>query len=166
MLPGREESWAGRHVVVVGAGVSGMGAVRALAARGASITLLDGADGDRQRVAAAEVVRLGGTAHLGGLPAAPGAEVELVVTSPGLHPDTPYLVAAQAAGVPVAGEVELAWRWTGGTRWLAVTGTNGKTTTTEMLGAILVAAGAVATTAGNIGTPIVEAVTARPPYEV
>nr|MDT0667428.1 Mur ligase family protein [Micromonospora sp. DSM 115978] len=65
-----------------------------------------------------------------------------------------------AAGVPVWGEVELAWRWRGAGRWLAVTGTNGKTTTTEMLGAILAAAGRHSTTAGNIGTPIVEAVTA------
>ncbi len=166
MSPATGDSWAARRVAVVGAGVSGLGAARALAARGAAVVLLDGADGDRQRAAAAEVVGLGGTARLGGLPAAPGPDVDLVVTSPGLRPDTPYLVAAGAAGVPVLGEVELAWQWTGATRWLCVTGTNGKTTTTEMLGAILAAAGRSATTAGNIGTPIVEAVGARPPYEV
>ncbi|MCM3926569.1 Mur ligase family protein, partial [Frankia sp. AiPs1] len=96
--------------------------------------------------------------------AGPG-EAAVVVTSPGVPPTAPLIIGSAAVGVPVWGEVELAWRWRGATRWLAVTGTNGKTTTTEMLGAMLAAGGRRATTAGNIGTPIVEAVTAEPPYD-
>jgi UDP-N-acetylmuramoylalanine--D-glutamate ligase len=70
------------------------------------------------------------------------------------------LAGAQAAGVPVWGEAELAWRLRGpgAAPWLCVTGTNGKTTTVRMLAAILGAAGLRATAAGNIGTPLVEAV--------
>jgi UDP-N-acetylmuramoylalanine--D-glutamate ligase len=94
---------------------------------------------------------------LGGLPAAPTAGTDLVVTSPGMRPTTPLLVAAAAAGIAVWGEVELAWRLRPeGQDWLAVTGTNGKTTTTQMLGAILAAAGLPSAMAGNIGAPLVE----------
>ncbi|MCW2548176.1 MAG: UDP-N-acetylmuramoylalanine/D-glutamate ligase [Mycobacterium sp.] len=94
---------------------------------------------------------------LGGLPAAPPAGTDLVVTSPGMRPTTPLLVAAAAAGIAVWGEVELAWRLRPeGQDWLAITGTNGKTTTTQMLGAILAAAGLSSATAGNIGAPLVE----------
>ncbi len=82
---------------------------------------------------------------------------DLVVTSPGLRPSTPLLQNAEAAGIPVWGEVELAWRLRpAGQEWLAITGTNGKTTTTQMLGAILATAGLPAATAGNIGAPLVE----------
>ena len=93
-----------------------------------------------------------------GMPADP---VELVVTSPGWRPDQPLLAAAGAAGVPVWGEVELAWRMRaldGAAPWLTVTGTNGKTTTVQMLASILRAAGKRAISAGNVGTPILEAI--------
>jgi UDP-N-acetylmuramoylalanine--D-glutamate ligase len=109
---------------------------------------------------------------LGGLPTEPPAGVDLVVTSPGLRPSTPLFAAAGVRGVPVWGEVELAARLRPpDQRWLAVTGTNGKTTTTQMLGAMLEAAGLRATTAGNIGTPLLDAVAAvdaagRPTYDV
>ena len=75
------------------------------------------------------------------------ADYALVVTSPGFPPTAPVLAAAPAAGVPIWGDVELAWRldqagWFGAPkRWLVVTGTNGKTTTTSMLHAMLVAGG-------------------------
>ncbi|CAI7977956.1 UDP-N-acetylmuramoyl-L-alanine--D-glutamate ligase [Parafrankia sp. BMG5.11] len=155
---------AGAQVTVVGVGVSGAAAAGALAARGARVVVVDAADGPGQRAAAERLRAEGIEVRLGGLPAEAGA-ASLVVTSPGVPPDTPLLRAAEAAGVPVWGEVELAWRWRGLSRWLAVTGTNGKTTTTEMLGAMLVAGGRRATTAGNIGTPIVAAVETRPPYD-
>jgi UDP-N-acetylmuramoylalanine--D-glutamate ligase len=74
-----------------------------------------------------------------------------------MRPTTPLLVAAAAAGIAVWGEVELAWRLRPlGQEWLAITGTNGKTTTTQMLGAILAEAGLSSATAGNIGAPLVE----------
>lgn len=83
----------------------------------------------------------------------------LVITSPGWRPDSPLLVEAQEAGIPVIGDIEAAWladqaEAFGPSRtWLAITGTNGKTTTTAMLTAMLVADGQAAVAVGNIGTP-------------
>src|SRR6202044_562101 len=96
----------------------------------------------------------------------------LVVTSPGLRPDTPLLAGAVAAGIEVVGDVELAWRLRpaipGGGRqqWLAVTGTNGKTTTVLMLACMLTAAGYRAMAVGNVGMSVVDAVTAADPCPV
>lgn len=90
------------------------------------------------------------------------AEYSLVVTSPGFQPTTPVLAAAAAAGVPIWGDVELAWRLDAAgrygppRRWLVVTGTNGKTTTTSMLHAMLTAAGRRSVLCGNIGSPVLE----------
>ena len=92
---------------------------------------------------------------------------DLVVTSPGWRPDAPLLADAARRGVEVVGEPELAWRLRPGADdgtaapWLAVTGTNGKTTTVTMLESILLAAGRRAVAAGNVGRPLVEVVTAR-----
>ena len=81
---------------------------------------------------------------------------------PACGPTTPLLRRGRRSGIEVWGEVELAWRLQPpDQRWLAVTGTNGKTTTTQMLGAILAAAGRRSTTAGNIGAPLLDAVTRR-----
>ena len=86
----------------------------------------------------------------------------LVVTSPGFQPTTPVLAAAAAAGVPIWGDVELAWRLDAAgrygppRRWLVVTGTNGKTTTTSMLHAMLTAAGLRSLLCGNIGSPVLD----------
>ena len=86
----------------------------------------------------------------------------LVVTSPGFQPTTPVLAAAAAAGVPIWGDVELAWRLDASghygppRRWLVVTGTNGKTTTTSMLHAMLTAGGRRSVLCGNIGSPVLD----------
>ena len=86
----------------------------------------------------------------------------LVVTSPGFPPTAPVLAAAAAAEVPIWGDVELAWRLDATGRygpprkWLVVTGTNGKTTTTSMLRAMLVADGRRAVLCGNIGEPVLD----------
>jgi UDP-N-acetylmuramoylalanine--D-glutamate ligase len=173
-LAGGEASWAGQLVCVAGLGVSGPPAARALAARGAQVIALDSADDEPRRQRAAELgelgikVLLGGSADAAGVPPGTG----LVVTSPGWRPDAPLLAAAAAAGVPVIGDVELAWRLrpvlADGTAqaWLGVTGTNGKTTTVKMLAAMLTAAGLRAAAAGNVGTSAVEAVTEPDPYQV
>ena len=90
------------------------------------------------------------------------AEYSLVVTSPGFRPTTPVLAAAAAAGVPIWGDVELAWRldasgyYGPARRWLVVTGTNGKTTTTSMLHAMLTADGRRSLLCGNIGDPVLD----------
>ena len=168
--------WGALRVVVAGFAVSGAAAAYALAERGARVLAVDGRDGSGEQERAKLLDVLGGRAELGeravsGLPRVDGALPDLVVASPGWRPSAPLLAQAAAAGVPVWGEVELAWRLrtspgpTGapdapGARapWLCVTGTNGKTTTTTMLASILGAQGLRATAAGNIGTPLVEAV--------
>jgi UDP-N-acetylmuramoylalanine--D-glutamate ligase len=96
-------------------------------------------------------------------------DTDLLVVSPGWRPSAPLLVQARERGVPVWGEVELAWRLRdaeSAAPWLAVTGTNGKTTTVQMLDAILRAAGLRSVAAGNVGLPIVEAVMDPTPYDV
>jgi UDP-N-acetylmuramoylalanine--D-glutamate ligase len=150
---------SGRTVLVAGLGVSGVAAARVLLDRGARVLLADAAE----RPAAAELTAAGAT-WLGGAAEVP-AGVDLVVTSPGWRPDAPLLASAAARGVEVVGEPELAWRLRGpgAARWLAVTGTNGKTTTVTMLEAVLAAAGRRAVAAGNVGRPLVEVVTATGP---
>jgi UDP-N-acetylmuramoylalanine--D-glutamate ligase len=153
--------WSTLTVVVAGIGLSGAAAARTLVALGATVLAFDDGDGDRQQATAAGLRELGVEVTLGGLPHDAGKGVDLVVTSPGLRPSTPLFLAADRRGLPVWGEVELAYRLKPpAQRWVAVTGTNGKTTTTQMLGAMLETAGLRSTTAGNIGTPLLEAVTA------
>ena len=162
---------AGLSVCVNGLGVSGPPVARALAVRGARVTAVDARDDSDNRRLAAELAGLGITVALSPVPQLP-AGTDLVITTPGWRPGTPLLTAAAAAGVPVIGDVELAWRLrpvlAGGTRqeWLAVTGTNGKTTTVLMLAAMLSAAGQRSIAAGNVGLSIVDAVTEPEPYPV
>jgi UDP-N-acetylmuramoylalanine--D-glutamate ligase len=164
---------AGRQVCVAGLGVSGPPAARVLAERGAVVTAVDSRDDDDGRSIAVGLAAVGVRVLLGPEAAAtlpPGTE--LVVTSPGWKPDAPLLVSAAQSGVEVMGDVELAWRlrpWLpGGVRqqWLAVTGTNGKTTTVRMLALMLAAAGHRAIAAGNVGTSLADVVTEAEPYEV
>ncbi|MFE9842884.1 UDP-N-acetylmuramoyl-L-alanine--D-glutamate ligase [Streptomyces goshikiensis] len=171
-------SWHGKNITVAGLGVSGISAARALAGLGAVVTVVDNGDGDAHRARAAELAEQGIEVRLGRL--ADGAHAgevlpegtELVVTSPGWKPDSPLFAAAAEAGVDVVGDVEIAWRLRGSTPgrkaapWLAITGTNGKTTTTQMLASILKAAGLRTAAVGNIGTPIVDVVTGEEEYDV
>jgi len=168
-VPGSVD-WSSRTICVAGLGVSGFAAADALLQLGSGVVVVD------ERTAA----EIGGHADILGILGADlrlGAEsaqvlpegIDLVVTSPGWRPTAPLLLQAAAAGIPVWGEVELAWHVRPADRpapWLVVTGTNGKTTTVRMLASILEAAGHRAVAAGNIGTPIVEAVLADPPYDV
>ncbi len=158
---GRDSDWSGVSVVVAGIGVSGFAAADALLGLGATVTVVDGKAGDTDRAAVLE--NLGATVRLGDGDSLP-AGVDLVVTSPGWRPDAPLLVAASAAGIGVWGEVELAWRLRptrNAAPWLAITGTNGKTTTVRMLTSMLTAAGLRAVAAGNVGTPLLEVVMAN-----
>ncbi len=113
---------------------------------------------------------LGATITLGpGSTAELPADVEIVVTSPGIPPHAPLLAAAAARDIPIWSEIELAWRLrdpANAAPWLCVTGTNGKTTTVQMLTSILTAAGHRAVAAGNVGLPLLEAVMDPEPYDV
>lgn len=166
----------GQHVVVVGLGITGQSVVSVLAGRGVTVTALDSRD-DAERVELAErLVKDGVQVRLGPTAIGPEArlpdDVRLVVTSPGLRPDTPVLSTALAAGAEVIGDVELGWRLRpalpdgGRQEWLGVTGTNGKTTTVRMLAAMLAAAGHRSVAAGNVGMPILDVVTDPQPYPV
>jgi UDP-N-acetylmuramoylalanine--D-glutamate ligase len=169
-LTHRDADWSGLRVLVTGLGVSGFAAADALCERGALVTAVS-ADATGPIVERARIleildvdVRLG-PEHLLEVPEG----TELVVTSPGFRPDHPLLLAAAADGIPVWGEVELAWRMraqSGAAPWITITGTNGKTTTVKMLASILRAAGLRATSAGNVGTPLLEAVLHPDPYDV
>ncbi|GAA4784197.1 UDP-N-acetylmuramoyl-L-alanine--D-glutamate ligase [Streptomyces sanyensis] len=159
--------WQGRKITVAGLGVSGVSAARALARLGAEVTVVDGGSGEAHRARAAELADEGVAVRLGDAETLPEG-TGLVVTSPGWKPSSPLFAAAAAAGVDVVGDVEIAWRLRGpdAPPWLAVTGTNGKTTTTRMLASILTAAGLRTAAIGNIGTPIVDVVTGGEPYDV
>jgi UDP-N-acetylmuramoylalanine--D-glutamate ligase len=163
---------AGRQVCVAGLGVSGPPAARVLAGLGAIVTAVDSSGEDRRGVAAG-LAGIGVRVLLGEAAAAtlpPGTD--LVVTSPGWKPEAPLLASAAACGVEVMGDVELAWRLRpslpdgGRQQWLAVTGTNGKTTTVRMLALMLSAAGYRAMAAGNVGTSLADVVTEADPYQV
>ncbi|MFH9398290.1 UDP-N-acetylmuramoyl-L-alanine--D-glutamate ligase [Streptomyces sp. NPDC017638] len=157
----------GMHVTVAGLGVSGVPAAKALHARGAVVTVVNDGDDARAREQAAELEALGITVRLGDGALLPEG-TELIVTAPGWQPGKPLFLAAEKAGVPVWGDVELAWRLRGpgAAPWLAVTGTNGKTTTVQMLASILKAAGLRTAAVGNIGVSLLDAVLGDEEYDV
>ncbi|MFJ1912131.1 UDP-N-acetylmuramoyl-L-alanine--D-glutamate ligase [Streptomyces sp. NPDC088147] len=160
-------NWQGKRVTVAGLGVSGIPAARVLRGLGAEVTVVDDGDDERARAQAAELEKLGVTVRLGDGATLPEG-TELVVTAPGWKPDKPLFLAAEAAGVEIWGDVELAWRLRGpgAAPWLAVTGTNGKTTTVRMLASILAAAGLRTAAVGNIGVSLLDAVTGEETYDV
>jgi UDP-N-acetylmuramoylalanine--D-glutamate ligase len=167
---GRTSDWSGVRVVVAGFGVSGYAAADNLTFLGAQVTALDDSEAGDRRERAALLESLGATIRLGpGSSAILPDDVDLVVTSPGWAPTSPLLAQASERGVPIWGEVELAWRLRDPAQpapWLAVTGTNGKTTTVQMLEAMLRAEGLRTVACGNVGLPIVEAVMDPEPYDV
>jgi UDP-N-acetylmuramoylalanine--D-glutamate ligase len=169
---GRQDDWSGVRAVVAGFGVSGFAAADNLIHLGASVVALDEvSDGKDDQAELLGV--LGADVRLGeGRTARLPEDADVLVVSPGWKPSAPLITQAQERGIPVWGEVELAWRLRGpgpdGTPapWIAVTGTNGKTTTVQMLDAILRAAGLRSVAAGNVGLPLVEAVMDPAPYDV
>ena len=153
--------WAGRSVLVAGAGIAGTACAEALLARGAQVTVVDRAESERTEalVAAGATVVVEEPAQLSLL-----EDADELVVSPGFPPHHPLAAEAVARGLDVYSEPELAWRLQredAGTVpppvWLGITGTNGKTTTTTMLAAILGAAGRASAALGNIGQPLVTA---------
>ncbi|HKC46934.1 MAG TPA: UDP-N-acetylmuramoyl-L-alanine--D-glutamate ligase [Gemmatimonadales bacterium] len=151
------DGWRDGTVAVVGLGKSGVAATRLLAREGARVYASDAATSPPGS-AAVELLR-----------ALPGVEIELgrhdlakirtakgVVVSPGVPPDAAPLSVARSSGVPVLSELDLGWRALPGMRCIAVTGTNGKTTTTALVAQLLRTAGLNAEAAGNIGLPLAD----------
>lgn len=149
-------SFAGMRVLVVGLGVSGAAAARVLHSLDAKVRVTEsGSTPDIERVAG-ELRNEGIEVETGGHEL-DSIDADVAVVSPGIPPHAQIMTVLGAAGVPVVGEVEIAYRLAR-CDFLAVTGTNGKTTTTSLLAAMLAEAGVPSAAAGNIGTPAIEAV--------
>ena len=156
----------GKTVLVAGGRISGLAAVVPLRELGAEVVVTDS---DPDAIEAARSVGAAGVRQDELLAdEAMLDRIALVVTSPGFRPDAPVLAAAAQRGIPIWGDVELAWRvdraaiYGPPAKWLVVTGTNGKTTTTSMLASILSSAGLPSAACGNIGLPILDALRATP----
>jgi UDP-N-acetylmuramoylalanine--D-glutamate ligase len=151
----KQPDLAGARVLVVGAARSGLAAAALAAGHGASVVVNDRRPEADLGPALERAGGCGATVVAGGHPADLAARADLLIVSPGVPPDVPPVVEARRRGVPVWSEIELAWRFTAG-RVVAITGTNGKSTTTAMAGAILRGAGIPGGTGGNLGTPFSE----------
>jgi UDP-N-acetylmuramoylalanine--D-glutamate ligase len=145
---------AGKRVVVVGLARSGVAAAEFLARQGSEVVATDLKSAGELEASALSLVSKGVRLELGGHVARTFTSAALVVVSPGVPWETPELIAARGAGVPVMAEIELAYRHLSG-RVAAVTGTKGKSTTTAALGAMLREAGGDVRVGGNIGEALI-----------
>ena len=150
-------SLTGRRIVVVGLGRSGVAAASLLRAHGASVLGTDAASPEKLSAAARALTERGVELAVGGHAAAGLGSAELVVVSPGV-PRFAELDRAEAAGVEVIGEIELFHRFVPGVPSVAITGSNGKSTTTTLVGELLEAMGSRPFVGGNLGVPPCEAV--------
>lgn len=157
------DDWSELRVAVLGLGVTGFSVADTLVELGCRVRVIYGApDTDRERLldvigserfcAATHPEQLGDLAAFG---------PDLVIVSPGYRPDHPLTAWAHERGIPVWGDIELGWRLRDKTNriadWICITGTNGKTTTTQLTAHMLITGGLRAVPAGNIGTPILDA---------
>lgn len=151
--PGTAPDLAGRRILVIGAAKTGVAAANFLLGRGAAVTVTD-----RRDAASLE-------AHLAGLHPRVGLELgghrqetflsqDLIVPSPGVPMDDPFLATARGVGVPILSEIELAYRFLP-VPLIAVTGTNGKSTTVTALGKVFEEAGIPVCVGGNLGNPLI-----------
>jgi UDP-N-acetylmuramoylalanine--D-glutamate ligase len=146
-----------RDVVVFGLAKSGLAALRLLKARGARVTALDARSEEALGETARELKAQGVTLVTGPTPPGLLESKQLVVVSPGVPLALPEIQKARAAGVPVWGEVELAWRYLSHLPLIGITGTNGKSTTTALTGELFSCGGGRTFVGGNLGRPLAEA---------
>lgn len=144
----------GKRVLVVGMGKSGIASALFLADQGARVAVSDTRSEEELHHEIPQLLDHGIGVEAGYHGERTFKEQELIVISPGVPYDVPQLVQARQAGIPVIGEVELAARFLKG-RFVAITGSNGKTTTTTLVGEIIAAGGKHTLVAGNIGTPAI-----------
>ena len=147
-------------ILIVGLGVSGEAAAAYCAARASSgdpvsVTVVDSGDSDALRIRAERLRGMGADVRLGTSIVA--ATYDLAIASPGIPPQAELMFEVRRSAAEVISELEFAYRRSS-CQWLAVTGTNGKTTVTSLLGHLLSVAGTPATVVGNIGTPAISAV--------
>lgn len=147
----------GKKILVVGAGKSGISVARFLVRRGAAVSLTDTRTKDKFNGELDALIDSGVRAMLGNYPGVKPGSYDMLVVSPGVPLTVPPVAAAMRYGIPVTGELELAYRFAGAPM-VAITGTNGKTTTTALVGEIFRAAGVRTLVGGNIGLPLVDVV--------
>jgi UDP-N-acetylmuramoylalanine--D-glutamate ligase len=147
----------GKRVVVLGLGVSGMEASKLLQDKGASVTVRDNAEDNAKVDARADALRERGVTVELGRQIDPSTRFDFGVLSPGIDPKAPLVQSLQQAGLPMFGELEMAYRFCE-CPIVAITGTNGKTTTTELIDAVLKAGDKRTMASGNIGTAFSTAV--------
>ena len=148
------ESLKGKKVLVVGLGKSGKAAARALNESGAVVSVQDSKTADGLDTQFLQYMQNEGIAsYLGSVPEDMTA-FDMLVLSPGVPPALDFICRARDAGIEISGELELAYRLGEG-NFIAITGTNGKTTTTTLVGEIFKASGRKTAVAGNIGDPVV-----------
>jgi UDP-N-acetylmuramoylalanine--D-glutamate ligase len=165
MIP---EEWRRGVVAVIGLGKSGVAATRLLAREGVGVYASDASDHPCGGDALAALSALPGvTLDVGRHDLARIRAAAAVIVSPGVPPEAPPLAAAREARVPVISEIDLGFRALArsGTRCIAITGTNGKTTTTALVAHLLRAAGLRAVAAGNIGRPLADIALQGDPYQ-
>src|SRR6267142_7176573 len=146
-----------KRVLVVGLGKSGVASALFLQARGARVTVSDAKPQDQLKEEIPLLLDQGIAVETGGHGERTFRGQDLIVVSPGVPVDAPPLVQARAAGEPVIGEIELAAQYLPGPI-VAITGSNGKTTTTSLAGDIITAGGFPTLVGGNIGTPAISLV--------
>ena len=151
-----ELGWLRGEVAVIGLARSGVAVSRLLARQGGTVYASDAGVGPALEEAARSLRAEGVTVDVGRHDVGRIAQASLVVASPGVPPDAPPIASAQRDGVPVVSEVEIGLRFLPALRYIAITGTNGKTTTTSLVAHLLRALGLRAEAAGNIGRPLSE----------
>jgi len=144
----------GKRVLVVGLGKSGVASALFLQSRGARVTVSDAKSEEQLRSEIPALLDKGITVETGKHGERTFRDQDLIVVSPGVPNDVPQLVGARKNGTPVIGEIELAARYLQG-EVIAITGSNGKTTTTTLTGEIIAAGGLQSLVGGNIGTPAI-----------
>ena len=149
-------AWTRGEISVIGLARSGRAVAELLRRAGADVYASDAGAGHAVLRATLSLAPLGVDVEHGGHDLGRIARSALVVASPGVPPNAPPLVTARDAGVPIVSELEIALLFLPGQRYVSITGTNGKTTTTALVQAILSGLGYDAVSAGNIGTPLSE----------
>jgi UDP-N-acetylmuramoylalanine--D-glutamate ligase len=139
------------NAAVIGFGKSGNAAARLLKTQGYAVSISDRASSDNLQQQSQALIQEGINVQLGDSFDPEGRDLELVVVSPGVPWDLPALEKARRLGVVTIGEMELAWRSLSSSPWIAITGTNGKTTTTALTAAMFATSGHHAPAFGNIG---------------
>ena len=155
--------WTRGEIAVVGLARSGRAATQLLARAGCRVYASDYGRSPELDETAATLARDGVSVQLGGHDLERFARSSLVVASPGVPPDAPPFQAARQAGVDIVSEIEIGIRFLPDLSYIAITGTNGKTTTTSIAGHLLKALGLHASPAGNIGIPLTELALSRTP---